>query len=105
MHPQVVYYNSDVSFQSSGHLVAIILGINFVLMRTRVKKPSKTQFLFREKFNFCSMKNSIFIQSCDSSFTSSTFPDYIKSIEQDEGVETVKKDPQTKPTKPIKLNN
>lgn len=51
------------------------------------------------------MKNSIFIQSCDSSFTSSTFPDYIKSIEQDEGVETVKKDPQTKPTKPIKLNN
>lgn len=79
---QVVYYNSDVFFQSYGHLISIILGINFVLMRTRVKK----------------LKNSIFIQACDSSFTFSPFPDYIKSKEQNYGVETGKKTLQTKPT-------
>lgn len=88
MHPQIVYYNSIVHFQSSGHLVSIILGIKFVL---NLNKSQET------------VKNSIFIQACDSSFTFSPFPNYIKSKEQDEGVETEKKPKNHKKTN-INLN-
>lgn len=86
MHPQIVYYNSDIHFQSSGHLVSIILGINVCLSKNKSQET---------------VKNSFFIQVCDSSFTFSPFPNYVKSKAQGEGVET-----QTKPTKKtnIKLN-